>query len=81
VPAPAAPKGELDFLADGFNNSAQQPQDGFGEPAAFGADGAAGMMQQPGEPGVICTAGASGFEMSLCWCNVITVHAAAAGMY
>jgi hypothetical protein len=33
-----------------MNNSAQQ--DSFGEPAAFGADGAAaGMMQQPGEFG------------------------------
>jgi hypothetical protein len=30
-----------------MNNNAQQ--DGFGEPAAFGANGAAGMMQQ--QPG------------------------------
>jgi hypothetical protein len=46
APPPAAPKGELDFLADGMNNAAQQQQDGFGEAPAFGADGM--QQQQPG---------------------------------
>eukprot|EP00878_Enallax_costatus_P003222 GHUV01003425.1.p1 GENE.GHUV01003425.1~~GHUV01003425.1.p1 ORF type:complete len:399 (+),score=175.32 GHUV01003425.1:140-1198(+) len=49
APAAAAPQpGELDFLADGMTaQQQQQQQDGFGEPAAFGQDGAAMGQQNP----------------------------------
>lgn len=52
APAAAPKPGELDFLADGMANpqQQQQQQDGFGEPAAFGQDGA--PMGQPNPYGM-----------------------------